>query len=168
EAEERHGGAGAAPAPAPALHDALARLALSDLDDPEDDDPDPDAVTLLTLHSAKGLEFSDVFLVGLEDGVLPHARSIDDAAAGVGADPLAEERRLFYVGITRAKQRLTLSYCRTRRRGGDVVEALPSRYLEEIPAELLNVKTADRILSEQESRDLKANFFDRMKTMLAE
>jgi DNA helicase II / ATP-dependent DNA helicase PcrA len=64
-----------------------------------------------------------------------------------GGDPLAEERRLLYVGITRARKRVTLSRCRTRRRGGEAIEALPSRYLEDIPADLLNVKTAETILT---------------------
>ncbi len=148
----------------PTLHDALARLALDQNDDDEDDG-DLDAVVLMTLHSAKGLEFEEVFLVGLEEGILPHARSIDDAAEG---DPLAEERRLLYVGLTRARKRVTLSRCLTRKRGGEAVEALPSRYLDDLPAEHLNVKTADNILSPQESAELRKNFFTDMKAMLGE
>jgi len=148
---------------APTLAEALSRLALADMDDEEDDAEAQDAVTLMTLHSAKGLEFDDVFLVGLEEGILPHARSIegDDAA-------LAEERRLLYVGITRARHRLTLSLCRRRRRGGDAVEVLPSRYLKDIPEELLNPKTAERMLSPEESADLRRDFFKNMKAMLEE
>jgi superfamily I DNA/RNA helicase len=153
----------------PTLHDALARLALDQDDDPDDDQ---DAVVLMTLHGAKGLEFEEVFLVGLEEGILPHARSIAQATGqkgtGNGIDPLAEERRLLYVGITRARKRLTLSRCRARRRGGDTVESLPSRYLDDLPEDLLNLKTAETILSPEESQDLRQNFFRNMKELLAE
>jgi DNA helicase II / ATP-dependent DNA helicase PcrA len=153
----------------PTLHDALARLAL---DQDQDEDPDQDAVVLMTLHSAKGLEFDEVFLVGLEEGILPHARSIhgacDAGATAHGADPLAEERRLLYVGITRARKRVTLSRCLRRRRAGETVESLPSRYLDEIPAELLNPKRAETILSPAESQVLRSNFFRQMKDLLSE
>jgi DNA helicase-2/ATP-dependent DNA helicase PcrA len=93
------------------------------------------APTLLTLHAAKGLEFGAVFIVGLDDGLLPHNRSFDEAEA------MEEERRLFYVGITRAKDRLYL--LRALRRGGRGLaeESIPSRYLEDIPPELLSGKS---------------------------
>ncbi|MBW3552612.1 MAG: UvrD-helicase domain-containing protein [Gemmatimonadetes bacterium] len=149
----------------PTLHDALARLALDSEEDDKDDD-EQDAVVLMTLHSAKGLEFDEVFLVGLEEGILPHSRSLVDEEGGAGA--LAEERRLLYVGITRARRRVTLSRCTQRRRGGETVECLPSRYLEEIPAELVTVKTAEQILTPEESAELKKNFFRDMKELLAE
>jgi DNA helicase II / ATP-dependent DNA helicase PcrA len=155
----------------PSLHDALARLALDQ--DEDDDDEEQDAVILMTLHGAKGLEFDEVFLVGLEEGILPHSRSIDQGGAAAGAggnggDPLAEERRLLYVGLTRARKRVTLSRCRTRRRGGEAIESLPSRYLDDIPAELVNVKTAETMLSPEESQELRQNFFRNMKDLLAE
>ncbi|HEX7120620.1 MAG TPA: UvrD-helicase domain-containing protein [Longimicrobiales bacterium] len=154
----------------PTLADALARIALADMDDRDGDDREDDAsVALMTLHSAKGLEFPEVFIVGLEEEILPHARSLDDAAdadaPGYG-DPLAEERRLLYVGITRARQRLTLSLCRARRKNGEAVPRQPSRYLAEIPADLLNVKSAQTILSAEESAALRENFFAQMKAML--
>ena len=92
------------------------------------------APTLLTLHAAKGLEFGAVFIVGLDDGILPHSRSFDEPEA------MEEERRLFYVGITRAKDRLYL--LRALRRGGRGYseETIPSRYLDDIPPELLSGK----------------------------
>jgi len=92
------------------------------------------APTLLTLHAAKGLEFGAVFIVGLDDGLLPHSRSFDEPEA------MEEERRLFYVGITRAKDRLYL--LRALRRGGRGYseETIPSRYLDDIPSELLEGK----------------------------
>jgi DNA helicase-2/ATP-dependent DNA helicase PcrA len=91
-----------------------------------------DAPTLMTLHSAKGLEFPVVFITGLEEGVLPHSRSIDDP------DELEEERRLCYVGMTRAKQQLYLSYAFRRAMWGDSSVREASRFLSEIPAELLS------------------------------
>ncbi len=88
------------------------------------------AVTLLTLHSAKGLEFPVVFITGLEDGTLPHARSLDDP------EQMAEERRLMYVGVTRAKDRLYLSYAFRKLWYGEYEPTVPSRFLEDIPLDL--------------------------------
>jgi superfamily I DNA/RNA helicase len=155
----------------PTLADALARLALAELDDKdEEEEREPNAVTLMTLHSAKGLEFDEVYLVGLEEGILPHARSMVEAEVGPSGDEgLAEERRLLYVGITRARQRLVLSRCAARRKGGSETPAEPSRYLESIPDELLNVRAAEApVLSAEESTSLRKNFFSQMKDMLAE
>src|SRR2546428_4762870 len=87
--------------------------------------------TLMTLHSAKGLEFAVVFLAGLEEGLFPNARALEEA------EGLEEERRLCYVGMTRAKQRLYLSYARSRTIFGSTMPGVPSRFLEEVPAELL-------------------------------
>ena len=89
-------------------------------------------VSLMTLHNAKGLEFSTVFLAGCEEGLFPHSRSVAD-------DKLEEERRLCYVGLTRAQQRIYLTYSRRRRFYGQEAEELnrPSRFLEEIPEHLL-------------------------------
>ncbi len=101
---------------------------VSDTDTREEDDNKP---SLMTLHAAKGLEFSVVFLVGLEERILPHALSMDDP------DAMAEERRLMYVGLTRAKDRLYLSYTFRRTRWGDTEENEPSRFLRNIPGELL-------------------------------
>ncbi|PFG42309.1 ATP-dependent DNA helicase PcrA [Isoptericola jiangsuensis] len=98
---------------------------------------DPGVVTLMTLHTAKGLEFPVVFLTGLEDGTFPHMRSLHDDGE------LAEERRLAYVGITRARQRLYLSRAGTRSAFGMANEFPPSRFLEEIPAELLDWRRAE-------------------------
>jgi DNA helicase II / ATP-dependent DNA helicase PcrA len=90
-----------------------------------------DAVTLMTLHTAKGLEFPYVFIVGLEDGLCPHSRSLDDRAA------MEEERRLFFVGVTRAMRGLYLSYAFSRRFYNNVNYNTPSRFLADIPPELL-------------------------------
>jgi DNA helicase-2/ATP-dependent DNA helicase PcrA len=90
-----------------------------------------DSVQLMTLHSAKGLEFSLLFLCGMEDGLFPHQRSLNDPAG------LEEERRLCYVGITRAKRELYVTHAEQRRLHGTETFATPSRFLREIPAELI-------------------------------
>jgi DNA helicase-2/ATP-dependent DNA helicase PcrA len=96
------------------------------------DDYDPQApVTLMTMHSAKGLEFPTVFIVGLEEDLFPHFRSVADEAE------LEEERRLFYVAITRAQQRLFITHARTRRYRGEEVPVQPSRFLRELPRDLV-------------------------------
>lgn len=98
-------------------------------------DESVNAVTLLTLHAAKGLEFPIVFLAGMEDGVLPHSRSFDDA------ESMAEERRLFYVGVTRAKDQLFLSHAFRRTFFGSTEVSTPSRFLRDLPAELVEGDT---------------------------
>ena len=108
-------------------------LAMSALDAGESQaDAGADAVSLMTLHTAKGLEFDRVYLTGMEEGLFPHQRSSEDPAQ------LEEERRLCYVGITRARRKLTLSYARCRRMHGNDFYALPSRFLGEIPKEYVN------------------------------
>ena len=114
------------------LVDFLTDLALlSDIDTLEDEGPDGDAVVLMTLHSAKGLEFPCVFLVGMEEGLFPHIRSLEDD------DALEEERRLAYVGITRAEKELYLTRARLRSIFGQTVSHPPSRFLDEIPEHLV-------------------------------
>jgi len=92
----------------------------------------------MTIHSAKGLEFDVVFLAGVEAGLIPHARSVEENDGN--AD---EERRLFYVAITRARQRLSMTSCRRRMVQNDIVESAPSPFLQEIPPGLLNQTVAD-------------------------
>lgn len=116
------------------LENFLAHVALvSDIDDTELGE---DAITLMTLHSSKGLEFPVVFLVGMEEGLFPHARTLMDETE------IEEERRLCYVGITRAKEKLFLSSTKMRTIYGNTVTYPPSRFLQEIPARL--VKTVKR------------------------
>lgn len=118
------------------LGEFLGDLALvTDLD--QLDQGREDRVTLMTLHSAKGLEYPVVFLTGMEEGVFPHSRALDDPAE------LEEERRLCYVGVTRAMERLFLSCCEHRRLYGDERYNPPSRFLDEIPPELLQIEDED-------------------------
>jgi DNA helicase II / ATP-dependent DNA helicase PcrA len=115
------------------LSDFLEQVTLvSEVDNLEES---PSAVTLLTLHAAKGLEFPVVFITGLEEKVLPHSRSMDDP------EELAEERRLFYVGLTRAEDRLYLLHAFRRSHFGETDVCIPSRFLEDIPGGLLNGNT---------------------------
>jgi len=118
---DRRSGEGDAP------EDVLRSLML---DDGNDKEPSDTEVQLLTLHASKGLEFPHVWLMGMEEGLLPHRNSLEDSA-------VAEERRLAYVGLTRAGDTLAMTVAKKRRQRGTTLESAPSRFLEEIPAELL-------------------------------
>ncbi len=102
-------------------------------------DPDADSVTLMTLHNAKGLEFPVVLIAGMEEGLFPLARAYDEAAA------LEEERRLFYVGITRARDKLVLSWARQRRRAGDYTYGTLSSFVDAIPREVLEERRSEQL-----------------------
>lgn len=118
----------------PTLFSFLAQIAMQSGDQDEDENADS-RVQLLTLHLSKGLEFPVVFLCGLEEGIFPAGRSLDEAENESQA--LAEERRLFYVGITRARQELFFTCSRSRRRFGEVLDVEPSRFFDEVPEAFL-------------------------------
>ena len=134
----------------PNLYEYLNRVTLVSRDNLEDVDG-RERVNLMTIHAAKGLEFDTVFLAGLEKGLIPHARAVEE-----GLNNLEEERRLFYVAITRAKQRLFLSSCAGRRRRGRLVQAEPSPFLDELPAELIEHHLEDEQVSSEEATRLFA------------
>ncbi|MTW21668.1 UvrD-helicase domain-containing protein [Allochromatium palmeri] len=113
------------------LVDLVDHLTLMDVLDRQDEDEGGDRVHLMTLHAAKGLEFPQVFLVGMEEELLPHRTSIEE-------DSIEEERRLAYVGITRAREALTFTLARRRRRYGEWVHGEPSRFLGELPEDQLD------------------------------
>jgi len=113
------------------LPEMVSHLSLMDVLERRDEDDGGDRVALMTLHAAKGLEFPHVFLVGIEEELLPHRTSIEE-------DSIEEERRLAYVGITRARERLTFTLARKRKRYGELIRTQPSRFLEELPAESLD------------------------------
>ncbi|WCL51336.1 ATP-dependent helicase [Leptospira sp. GIMC2001] len=115
------------------LFDFLARLALLMEDDQADEDQEDKRVQLLTIHQSKGLEFDTVYVVGIEEGILPNSRVVDE---GNNVD---EERRLFYVAMTRAKTNLLLTGAKTRRKYGETIDTNPSRFLEEIDPEAIHL-----------------------------
>ena len=109
-------------------------------------DPNADAVTMMTMHNAKGLEYPLVFLTGLEDGLFPLARAAEDPSQ------LEEERRLFYVGVTRAERTLFLTHAEQRRRNGEFMASMPSRFLREIPKGMVLRTDTRRVLTEGRGR----------------
>ncbi|WP_224958256.1 ATP-dependent helicase [Geomonas subterranea] len=121
-----------------------------------------DAVTLMSLHSSKGLEFPFVFLVGMEDEILPHKRAIYED------DSIDEERRLCYVGITRARQQLVMTRTLYRKKYGKLEERVPSRFLEEIPGTVLNVQQSGvaKEVTPEEAEKSAEDFFAKMKAMM--
>jgi ATP-dependent DNA helicase Rep len=110
------------------IEDAIAKLVLRDLLERQEEEDESDQVQLMTLHASKGLEFPHVFMVGMEEDLLPHRNSIDD-------NNIEEERRLTYVGITRAQKTLTMTLAGKRKQFGEYSETTPSRFLDELPKE---------------------------------
>jgi DNA helicase-2/ATP-dependent DNA helicase PcrA len=132
------------------------------LDKSREEDQDVDkkkGVLLITLHAAKGLEFPHVYLVGLEEGVLPHDRSKVEGT-------LDEERRLLYVGITRAMRTLTMTYCRDRMKYGSVAPCHPSSFIKELAEEWLEKKNLTEMMNAPVQEDAAKNGFARMRALL--
>jgi superfamily I DNA/RNA helicase len=138
----------------PTLTDFLSHLSL--LDRLEDESDNKGRVTIITLHAAKGLEFPYVYLAGMEEGFLPHSRSVEEN------QDVTEERRLAYVGITRAQRRLTLSYAESRNKYGERLKRTPSRFLADIPPHLIAAEEEEPDGSEEE---LAADFFSSVKNL---
>ncbi|MEO5813089.1 MAG: UvrD-helicase domain-containing protein [Rhodanobacter sp.] len=136
------------------LASQLALLSHADRDDPGN------AVRMMTLHAAKGLEFRFVFIVGCEDGTLPHEGAIDEGR-------IEEERRLMYVGITRAKELLTLSWSAKTKRWGDVHTNQPSRFLQELPQADLHWQGKDPEADKEVTRETAESHMAKIKAMLA-
>jgi ATP-dependent DNA helicase Rep len=132
------------PGPDRTLADLAGHMSLMDM--LERDDDAGDQLSLMTLHAAKGLEFPFVFLTGVEEGLVPHRNSIE-------SDSVEEERRLMYVGITRAQRRLWISYAQRRKRHREVVECEPSRFLFELPEESLEWARPGAPVSEVERKE---------------
>jgi superfamily I DNA/RNA helicase len=138
--------------PEPTARDFVDGLALRS---PEKEEDGSNATTLATVHASKGLEFDRVYVVGCEDGIMPHAKSVDDGPS------LEEERRLFYVAITRARNELTLTRARIREVRGKEVETLPSRFLADLPEDF--VETPD--MNAPASEDSVATHLARLRAL---
>ncbi len=148
---------GAGNAPAERLENFLENITL-DSDRAEEKENTQDAVTLITMHSCKGLEFPHVFVVGLEDGLLPHTRSKVEGT-------LDEERRLFYVAVTRAMETLTISHCGGRKKYGQLLPCHPSPFLKELPEEL--VEHADAKSKIPVAQESGKNLFAAMRSAIS-
>ena len=133
------------------LFSYLNRITLLSRDDMEDDAL-KGKVNLMTIHASKGLEFPVVFIAGAEDGIIPHARSIEESEENI-----EEERRLFYVAITRAQHKLFISACRRRKKMQSVVEAEPSRFLDEIPPELVEYHEPAAPVDQETAKNMMAS-----------
>ena len=146
--------------PGKTLRDYLTQVTL-DKEDNDDDVENKPGVCLITMHAAKGLEFPAVYLVGLEEGILPHKRSLEDGNCD-------EERRLLYVGITRAQEKLMLTYCATRLRYGDRMPCQRSSFLSEIPPHLMEYSKWEDLMNAEATEEESGNFFDSLRSMLLE
>jgi len=135
----------------------LEQITLDTEREEEEDEAPGDAVTLITMHSCKGLEFPSVFIVGMEDGLLPHSRSKVE-------NTLDEERRLFYVAITRAMQTLSISHCAGRKKYGSLTPCHPSPFLMDLPAEF--VEHADEKGKQPVTAESGKQFFDTLRGTL--
>ncbi len=142
------------------LGELVAHMTLMDILERNKEEDKTDAVSLMTLHAAKGLEFPYVFMVGVEEESLPHRNSIME-------DNLEEERRLAYVGITRAQRELAITYATHRRRFGEDMECEPSRFLSELPEDDIVWEGGGRKLDKETSKARARDHLDAMKNMLA-
>jgi len=141
------------------LADILAKVMLMDILERNQAEEAGDQVSLMTLHAAKGLEFPHVFLIGMEENILPHQASIE-------LDNIEEERRLAYVGITRAQKSCTFSYCTHRKRYGEISECEPSRFLDELPEDDLEWTHRKQLDPEMAKQRGKASLAQ-LKTLLS-
>ncbi len=131
------------------IEDAIAKLVLRDMLERQEEEEDSDRVQLMTLHASKGLEYPHVFIMGMEEEILPHRSSIE-------ADSVEEERRLAYVGITRARKTLAFTFAAKRRQFGEIIDCAPSRFLDEIPPEDLEWEGSEEAPVEQKQARGKA------------
>jgi len=141
------------------LAHCLNHMTLMDILERENEDDETNAVHLMTLHAAKGLEFDHVYIVGMEEELLPHRNSIEDS--------LEEERRLAYVGITRARKGLTFTHAMTRKRYGELLACEPSRFLEELPQDYLDWEN-QRQESTEEKKERGNAHLANLRSMLVE
>ncbi|WP_440867481.1 DNA helicase Rep [Symbiopectobacterium purcellii] len=143
------------------LTQVVTRFTLRDMMERGENEEELDQVQLMTLHASKGLEFPYVYLVGMEEGLLPHQSSIDE-------DNVDEERRLAYVGITRAQRELIFTLCKERRQYGELMRPEPSRFLLELPQDDLQWETARKVVSAQERMQKGQSHLANLRAQLAQ
>jgi len=141
------------------LSDLVAKLTLIDTLDNGEDEDKGNRVQLMTLHAAKGLEFNNVYLVGMEEDLLPHRTSIEE-------ETVEEERRLAYVGITRAKKNLTMSFAVKRKRYGEVIDCAHSRFIDELPEDDLHWAGIGVQINREEAQERGQTHLANLKNML--
>ena len=142
------------------IEDAVGKLILRDMLEQQGDEDDADQVQLMTLHASKGLEYPHVYIMGMEEELMPHRNSIE-------ADTIEEERRLMYVGITRAKRTLTLTYAGKRRQFGEAMDTTHSRFLDELPPDDI-VWEGRTEVSAEEAKQRGQETLSSLKNMLAD
>ena len=142
------------------LSEIMSHMALMDLLERNTEEEEQNQVNLMTLHSAKGLEFPCVFLVGFEEDLLPHSNSLEQ-------ESLEEERRLAYVGITRAKQHLIITFAKVRRRYGETETCDPSRFLDELPEQHIEWQNR-KVISQEERKATAKAYLDDLDAFLAD
>ena len=143
------------------VEDAISRLILRDMMERQEEEEDTDRVQLLTLHASKGLEYPHVFMMGMEEDLLPHRTSIEE-------DNIEEERRLTYVGITRARKTLTMTLAGQRKQFGEVLDTSPSRFLDELPQEDLVYSGFGQKATEEQNAMTGNDTFALLRNMLSE
>jgi ATP-dependent DNA helicase Rep len=141
------------------INEVVSKLCLRDMLERQEQEDQADQVQLLTLHASKGLEFPYVFMVGMEEGILPHQTSIDE-------DNVEEERRLAYVGITRAQRELIFTYARERRQYGETIKPEPSRFLQELPQDDLEWQKPEQPKTAEQRQQTAAANIARLRQLL--
>ena len=140
------------------LKEVVQRLTLRDMMERDQENDDSDAVQLMTLHASKGLEFPYVYLMGAEEGILPHQTSVDEGNVD-------EERRLMYVGITRAQRELTFMVCKERRQYGELIKPTQSRFLDELPHDDIDWEMKKKPVSQEERMEKGQAHIANLKAM---
>ncbi|MFP5382687.1 MAG: UvrD-helicase domain-containing protein, partial [Gammaproteobacteria bacterium] len=143
----------------PDIGEVIAKLVLLDMLDQQEENDDTDRVQLMTLHASKGLEFPHVWIMAFEEDVLPHRNSIE-------ADTIEEERRLLYVGITRARRTLTLTWARQRKQFGDMQSCTPSRFMEELPRDDITMEGEGTVATAEQKAQSRDNALAALDALL--
>ena len=137
----------------------IRKLVLIDMLEQQEEEDDSDKVQMLTLHAAKGLEYPHVYMMGVEEELLPHRNSIEE-------DTITEERRLMYVGITRAREALTLTHALSRKQYGERIDTARSRFVEEMPADDIDFQGEGVQVDESKTDQVAEDTLAAIKAML--